>query len=558
MRIEERLAGLLRAALDRAAAELGVDGPMPEPEVERPRQKEFGDFATNVALVAGARVGRPPREVAQAILRALPAADFLERAEVAGPGFINLWVTDDWLHEALREAARAGDAYGRAAPTGRRVQVEYVSANPTGPLHVGTARNAVLGDALARILEAAGERVEREYYYNDAGRQMDLFAQSVEARCLERLGRPVRFPEEGYHGEYVREVADRVVADAGEGLLDLPAEERLARVRELATREMFRWIEGTLARLGARIDTWFSERSLHTSGAIARVVERLLASGHAYEHEGAIFFRATEFGDEKDRVLIRGTGEPTYFAADCAYLVEKFSRGFDHLIYVWGADHHGTVKRLKGAARALGYDPDAVEVVLYQLVSLVRGTEPVRMSKRAGEMVTLDELIDEVGVDAVRFTLLSQGSDSAITFDLEAARQKSLENPVYYVQYGHARIASVLRKAAEAGIRLRPVEEVELSRLREEEELEVLRAVADFPERVAEAAALRAPSRLTHYVHDLAGRFHRFYTEHRVIGPDPELTQARLWLCLVTKQVIGAALGLLGVSAPEAMERLDD
>ena len=555
--IERELAELVRTAVREAAAALGYQGELPEVEIEVPRQREHGDFATNVALALAPRVGRPPREVARAVVERLPRAPFVVAAEPAGPGFINFRVSNAWLHDALRRIAAEGEGYVRAAPHGRRVQVEFVSANPTGPLHVGHARQTVLGDALCRLLEADGWEVSREYYFNDAGRQMELFAASVEARYLQLLGREAAVPEEGYHGAYLLDIARDILAEHGPSLADLPPGERRERLLAEGTRRVLENIKGTLARFGVRFDTFFSERSLHASGAIRRTVERLRELGYAYEHEGAVFFRATEFGDEKDRVLVRSNGEPTYFAADCAYLVDKFERGFDHLIYVWGADHHGTVKRLKGAAQALGYDPDRVEVVLHQLVAMYRGGELLRMSKRAGTIITLDELLDEVGADAVRFTLLSQSNDTVINFDIEAAKRRSLENPVYYVQYGHARIASILRKAEEAGVELRPIEEVDLSPLEQEAELEVLRAIAALPEEVRRAAALRAPSRLTHFVHDLAGRFHRFYTEHRVLGEAPELTQARLWLCVGTKRAIATVLGLLGVSAPERMERED-
>lgn len=552
--IEQRLAELVRTAMERAAADLGFEGELPAVEIEVPRQREHGDFATNAALALAPRVGRPPRDVAEAIRAGIPDDPDVASVEVAGPGFLNFRVTNRHLYEALQAAAE-GDAYGRVPPLGRRVQVEFVSANPTGPLHVGHARQTVLGDALCRLLEAAGWTVDREYYYNDAGRQMDLFAASVEARYLQVVGRDAEVPEDGYHGAYLVDIARDIAAEHGDGLAALPEEERRSRLLAEGTRRILASIEGTLERFGVRFDVFFSERALHETGAIGRAVERLRVLGYAYDHDGAVFFRATEFGDEKDRVLIRSNGEPTYFAADCAYLVDKFDRGFDHLIYVWGADHHGTVKRLKGAAQALGYDPDRVEVVLHQLVAMYRGGELLRMSKRAGTIVTLDELLEEVGADAIRFTLLAQSNDTPVNFDVEVVKRQTMENPVYYVQYGHARIASILRKAEEAGILLRPIEEAPLDRLTEPAALAVLRAIAQLPEEVAQAAALRAPNRLTHYVHDLAGRFHRFYTDHRVLTDDAGLTQARLWLCVGTKRTIANVLGLLGVSAPERMER---
>jgi arginyl-tRNA synthetase len=555
--IEQRAAALLRAALEAAAPELGLEEPLPRIELERPRQKGFGDLSTSVALGLAKRAGRAPREVAGAIVAHLPGSDLILGAEVAGPGFINLRVNDAWLQEVLRDVVARGDAYGSAERNGERTQIEYVSANPTGPLHIGHARNAVIGDALGRILEASGTPVEREYYFNDAGRQMDLFTASVDARFLELNGREATFPEEGYPGEYITDLAREISESDGPRLLALPADELLSEIRELATERMFAIIRRTLERLRARIDSYFSERTLHERGEIEAAVARLRERGLAYDADGAVFFRATEFGDDKDRVLIRSNGEPTYFAADCAYLVDKFERGFAHLVYVWGADHHGDVKRVKGAAQALGYDPDAVEIVLYQFVALSRGGERTKMSKRAGDIVTLDELLDEVGPDAVRFTLLSHSSDSPINFDIEAVKRKSMDNPVFYVQYGHARIASILRTAGARGVVLRPIEEADLSLLREEAELDLLREVAEMDEQVRAAAALRAPSRLAHYSEGLAAAFHRFYTECRVVSDDEALTQARLWLSVAAKQTIANVLGLLGVSAPEEMRRAE-
>ena len=555
--IEERLASVIREALATAGADVGLSGEPPEVELSTPKQKEFGDFSTNVALALAGRAGRTPREVAQILVDRLPRADFLERVEVAGPGFINFFVTDDWLYDVLREVIARGAGYGRAEPTGRSVQVEYVSANPTGPLHVGHARNAVIGDAIANVMEAAGWRVEREYYFNDAGRQMELFGASVEARYLELLGRPAEIPEGGYHGDYVVDIAKSIAEELGDSLADLPPEERRARLLHEGAERMLASIKATLARFGVSFDVYFSERELHDAGEVAEAVDRLREAGHAFDADGAVWFRSTEFGDDKDRVLIRANGAPTYFAADCAYLIDKFRRGFDRLIYVWGADHHGDVVRVKGAAKALGFDPDAAEMVLYQFVTLYRSGQLVRMSKRTGDIVTLDELLDEVGADATRFTLLSRSNDSPLDFDIEVVSRQTMENPVYYVQYGHARIASILRHAVERGVPLQPVERADLSLLSEEAELDLLRALAEMPRQVREAAELRAPHRLTHFAQELAARFHRFYTECRVVTEDESLTQARLWLCSATKQTIANVLALLGVSAPEAMERGD-
>jgi arginyl-tRNA synthetase len=551
--IEERLAELLRSSV--VAAGLLPDGHPPEIRLEKPRQKEHGDFATSLPLSLAKRAGMPAREVAELIVRNLPPSDLVESAEVAGPGFINFRVTSAWLHSALRDAVEQGAVYGRAEPSGRRAQVEFLSANPTGPLHIGHARNAALGDAVARLLEFTGWDVEREFYFNDAGGQMDRFGASVEARYLSLVGREAQVPEDGYHGDYVAELAEDILEQEGPSLADLPPDERLVRLRDEGVKRVLEWIRATLDRFGARFDVFRSESDLVDRGEVAEAVERLRSSGLAYDAEGAVWFRSTAFGDDKDRVLVRSDGRHTYFAADCAYVVDKFSRGFDHLLYVWGADHHGDVVRVRGAAQALGYDPSAVEFVIYQWVSFLRGGEPVAMSKRAGDFITLDQLIDEVGADAARFHLLMFSNDSTMNFDIEAVKRQSMDNPVYYVQYGHARIASILRKASERGVALRPVDSADLSRLTHEAELDLLRAIADVPAEIATAAELRAPHRLTHAAQDLAARFHRFYTDCPVLSDDAELTQARLWLSTATKQLIANLLGLLGVSAPESMER---
>jgi arginyl-tRNA synthetase len=495
--------------------------------------------------------------VAQALVDAMPAAPFLDRVEIAGPGFINLFLTADWLRETVRRIAADGERYGRAEPNGRRAQVEFVSANPTGPLTLGHARNAAIGDAIARILEATGWRIEREYYFNDTGGQMDRFGTSVEAGYLQLLGRDVEVPEDGYHGEYIADLARDILEAEGPVLADLPPDDRFERVRAEGALRILGWIEQTLERFGVRFDTFFRESTLAERGEIDVAIDRLRSGGFVYERDGAVWFRASQFGDDKDRVLIRSNGQHTYFAADAAYLVDKFARGFEHLIYVLGADHHGDVARMKGAAEALGFDPDQVELLIYQWVSFLRDGTPMPMSKRAGNFITLDQLIDEVGTDAARFHLLMFGSDATINFDIDAVKRQTMENPVYYVQYGHARIASILRKAASEGIELRALERVDLKLLQHEAELDLLRVLADAPGVIAKAGELRAPHRLTHASQDVAGRFHRFYTECRVVSGDAELTQARLWLCRATKQVLANLLGLLGVSAPERMERSD-
>ena len=557
MTIEDRLAALIRAALAMAAPELGVEGDLPEPQLLVPPKKDFGDFATNVALGLAKRAGRPPLEVAHAILAALPPAPFLERAEVAGPGFLNFFTTDGWLHDALREIVDRGVRYGSAQRNGERVQIEFVSANPTGPLTLGHARNAAIGDALGRLLDFAGFDVEREYYFNDAGGQMDRFGASVEARYLRLVGVEAEIPEDGYHGTYIDDLARQIFEAEGAELAELAPAERFERLRAEGAERVLAWIGHTLERFGVRFDAYFKESTLAERGEIVAAIDRLRTAGHIYEAEGATWFRSTAFGDDKDRVVVRSNGAYTYFGADCAYLIDKFSRGFDHLIYIWGADHHGDVARVRGAASALGYAAGSVEMVIYQWVAFLREGKPVPMSKRAGEFITLDELMDEVGADAVRFTLLMFSNDSSMNFDIEAVKKQTMENPVYYVQYGHARIASILRKAEALGVVLGPIGDADLAALTSEAETDLLRALADVPGQVLSAAVQREPHHLTHAAQDVAARFHRFYTDCRVVSDDDALTQARLWLCVGTKQVIANLLSLVGVSAPESMERSD-
>jgi arginyl-tRNA synthetase len=555
--IEKELIQLIREAVIRAGPELGIDRAPEDIEVLRPRQREHGDYATNVALALAKDAGRNPREVAEIVARNLPESELIAKFEIAGPGFINLFVTHGWLYRVLEDIESKGQEYGKLqAEPPEHVQVEFVSTNPTGPLHVGHARNAVVGDALSRVLETAGHRVSREYYVNDSGTQARLFGASVEARYLERFGREAQIPEGGYAGEYVNELAARIAEEHGEAPLEMPAEERVELMAREGMRIALEGIRASLERFGVHHDSWFFESTLHRDGKVQEAVAFLLERDLAYEQDGAVWFRATQFGDEKDRVLLRANGEPTYFAADCAYIREKFSREFGRLIYVWGADHHGTVKRLRGAAEAFGFDPTLVEFILTQLVALFRDGVPARMSKRTGDLITLDELLDEVGPDAARYTLLARSVDTSLDFDIELVKRQTLDNPVYYVQYAHARIASLLRYAEEQGAAMVPFEKVKPEELVHETELELLRVLADLPEQIRVTAELRAPYRLTKYAEDLAAEFHRFYTECRVVTEDEALTQARLHLSAAARQVLANVLAILGVSAPESMDRL--
>jgi arginyl-tRNA synthetase len=556
--IQQALIEAIHQAAVAAADDLGLQpDAIPEPELSRPKQKEHGDWATNLALVLARPSEKSPRAVAEAIVAHMDSPGLIERVEVAGPGFINLFLGHGWLHDVLSQALREGPEFGRGERGRGRVQVEYVSANPTGPLHVGTARNAALGDSVGNLLDAAGHDVEREYYFNDAGRQLELYGESVEARYLEHFGIAAEIPEGGYHGAQVTDVAEEVAREVGDSLLHIDTEERKRRMLELAVATTMDGIRKTLERFNVRMDTWASQAAMYDTGAIDRAVEQLRQKDYAYDAEGAVFFRSTAFGDEKDRVLIRSNGQPTYFAADCAYVLDKAGRGFDRMIYVWGADHHGTVKRLMGAAEALGVDPGRIHILIYQFVNLSRGGDPVRMSRRSGDYVTLDELLDEVGTDAARYTLVARSADSTIDFDIEVVTRQTMDNPVYYVQYAHARISSVLRLADERGVDRGRWEDARFDVLVEEAELDLLRKLAEFPEMVSLAAEALAPHRITHFAEEVAAAVHRFYTECRVITDDHDLTVARLWLILAARQVVSASLGLIGVSAPESMERID-
>ncbi len=542
-----------RAIASGALPELPVDTPRPAVEVERPAGASHGDFATNLAM----RLARPYRMAPLAIAEALaaeltreasgePSSTSIASATVAPPGFLNIELTDRALEATIAEILVAPDDWGRVAPVrNRSVNVEFVSANPTGPLHIGNARGAFIGDLLCRVLKAGGQRVTREYYFNDSGGQIRNLGASIVA---ERDGRPI--PDDGYRGDYVADLAMALPADLW-AAATAPDADTEAIVGGWAAGRIRAGIEESLAALGVRFDVWTTEASLHEGGWVDRAIERLRAGGHVYEQDGAIWFRSTALGDDKDRVIIRSNGEPTYFAADIGYLTEKFSRGFDRLIYVWGADHHGTVARVRNAAQAMGYDPAAVQMLLYSWVRFVRDGAEVSMSKRAGEFITLDELLAEVGVDAARWFFASRGATSAIDFDIELAKKQSNENPVYYVQYAHARIASIMRKAAESG--LAPAPGVEGS-LADAPEAALARAVARFPEVVEDAVAAEETQGITAYAMELATTFHAFYRDARVVDPtEPQRSSSRLALAEATRITLANDLRLLGISAPDAM-----
>jgi arginyl-tRNA synthetase len=535
----------LRGAVTRAARTLRDGEPGgPEPSLDRPPKPELGDYSSNAAMLLAAPMGEKPRDVAARLgaeLERDPGPEGgVARIEVAGPGFVNLFLADSWYRRAMAGLAAAGEDLG-PAPTAspERILVEFVSANPTGPLHVGGGRHAAYGDALVRLLEAAGHEVGREFYVNDGGGQVERFALSIAARMTGG-----ELPEDGYSGDYVTGLAERIAAQG----IDPGDTDAIGRRGVELVLEMVR---GTLDRFGVHFDTWFSERELYSRGEVDEALARLEQGGRSYRSDGALWLRTTEFGDDKDRVLIRANGEPTYLAADVAYHWDKLERGFDRLIDVLGADHHGYAPRLRAAIAGLGADPDRFESLIMRLVHVVEGGERAQMSKRSGDFVSLDELLDDIGVDAARWFMLWRSHDTTVDLDLDLARRESSDNPVYYVQYAHARIASILRKAEDAAPAAgAPTPRTPL----EPAEKALVKRLLEFPDEVREAAARRAPHRICAYSTAVAADFHAFYRDCQVVGAEGEGVEAsRLALCLLTKRTIAAALGLLGISAPEQM-----
>jgi len=549
----EDLAIVVRAALTElvSSGELAIEVPS-EIVIERPKVKEHGDYATPVALTLAKVAGRPPRQIAELLAQRLTETPGITRVDVAGPGFLNLTVAADALGALAQNIVTTGATYGTSATlTGQNFNIEFISANPTGPLHLGHTRWAAVGDAIARVLAAAGADVAREFYINDRGVQMDRFGASVMAAAH---GQPV--PEDGYHGGYILDLAADIVAEVP-GIRELPEDEQFVRFREEAYHRQLAQQQRVLEIFGTHFDVWYSERSLHSSGAVKRGMAALRGHGHVFEEDDAVWLRTTDHGDDKDRVLIKSDGEMTYFASDTAYYVDKRARGFTTALYLLGADHHGYVQRLKAVAACAGDDPNVnIEVLIGQLVKITQGGEEVKLSKRSGTMVTLEDLVDEVGVDAARYSLIRYPVDSPLTLDLDLLVQRSNDNPVYYVQYAHARISSVLRNAAELGIDWRE-REFQAGLLDHEREGELLRALGQYPATVATAAELREPHRVPRYLEQVATAYHRFYDTCRVLPRgDEEVSPqhvARLWLCAATRQVIANGLALCGVSAPERM-----
>ncbi|MEU4294121.1 arginine--tRNA ligase [Kribbella sp. NPDC026596] len=547
--LAEKILQALAALADDGA--ITVEGGLPrELKVERPKNPEHGDYATNVAMQLGKRAGMNPRQFAELLAAKLQGDEAITAVEIAGPGFINLRVAADAQGKIAQSILDAGVSYGTSDSLhGQTVNLEFISANPTGPLHLGHTRWAAVGDALARVLTAAGAKVSREFYINDRGAQMDKFGASLQAAAN---GQPV--PEDGYHGEYILDLAKQIVAEVP-GITDLPESEQLVAFREAGYERQLKEQQGQLEHFRTHFDVWFSERSLHEQDGVGHAIEKLREQGHLYDADDALWMRTTDFTDDKDRVLIRSNGEPTYFASDAAYYVNKRERGFDLCIYLLGADHHGYVNRLKAIAACAGDDPEQnIQILIGQLVKILKGGEEMRLSKRAGTIVTLAELVEEGGVDPLRYTLCRYPADSPLTLDIEEMTRQASENPVYYVQYAHARLASILRNADELGIKL---DEFDPGLLNHEREGDLLRALAEFPRVVATAAELREPHRIARYLEDTAATFHKFYDSCRVLPRGDEevepVHKARLTLVSATRTVFANGLDLLGVSAPERM-----
>lgn len=554
--VKERIISAVVSAVEKAKEEGKISYEvLPDFVLEVPREKEHGDFAANIAMLLTKQAKMAPRQIAEIITEYINTdGTYIAKKEIAGPGFINFYLDSKWVYGVLPQIEELGGTYGNSnVGNGKKVQVEFVSANPTGLLHMGNARGAALGDTMASLLQAAGFDVTREFYVNDAGNQIENFGKSLEARYYQLLGQEVPFPEEGYHGQDIIDTVKGYIEKEGDKLLNLEPIERKEILVQYALKEKLNAIKNTLADFGVEYDVWFSEQSLHDSGAVKAVIEELREKGYIYEKEGALWFKTTEFGDEKDEVVVRSNGVPTYFAADIAYHKNKFERGFRWIINIWGADHHGHVKRLKGAMQALGYNPDELQVELMQLVRLFKGGEIVRMSKRSGEFVTLEDLIEEVGRDSARYFFVMRSPDSHLDFDMDLAKSQSSENPVFYIQYAHARICSIFRQLADKGGSLPAVSECRLEMLKEQAELELLRKLADFPVEVSEAAINLEPHRIARYAHELAGLFHSFYNSTRVMVDDIDVQKSRLLLVNSTKTVVNRCLTLLGLSAPETM-----
>jgi arginyl-tRNA synthetase len=549
----EQLEETIKEAISRAIQAKSLSGAVPDSiKLERPKERSHGDYATSIALQIAKPMGKNPREVAQVIVDQLTGIENISKVEIAGPGFINLTLNRASQAQLVETIVAAKDLFGKSnSLAGVKINLEFISANPTGPLHLGHTRWAAVGDSLGRVLTAAGAQVTREFYINDRGNQMDLFGQSVEAVAL---GQSV--PENGYQGDYIKDLAEEVVKD-NPGIKELAPQERTQTFREAAYKVQLKDQQRVLDLFNTHFDVWFSERSLHDQGAVEHGVEKLRKQGHVFESEGATWLRTTDFGDDKDRVITKANGELTYFASDTAYYINKRERGFDICIYMLGADHHGYINRLRATAACAGDNPDYnIDVLIGQLVKIMEGGQEVKLSKRAGTIITLEELVEKVGVDAARYTLIRYPVDTPMVMDIDILKRNTNENPVYYVQYAHARIAAVLRNAAELGAPME-LKNFDPTQLTHDRENELLGALAEFPRVIQSAAELREPHRVARYLEELAGTYHGFYNDCRVLPMGEEkltaIHTARLLLCTATKQVLKNGLDLLGVSAPERM-----
>ncbi|AQT84839.1 arginine--tRNA ligase [Paenibacillus larvae subsp. larvae] len=528
---------------------------LPAVTLEVPKDKAHGDFATNIAMQLTRIAKQNPRQIAEKLIAHLDKeAAYIDEVEIAGPGFINFRMNKSYLYQVIGQVLEQGNSYGKInMGKGKRVQVEFVSANPTGSLHLGHARGAAVGDALCNVLEMAGCEVTREYYINDAGNQVLNLAKSIEARYRQALGQEAEMPEDGYYGEDIKGFAEELAKAEGDRLLALNDEERLVFFRKYGLEKELDKIKRDLGRFGVKFDEWFSETSIYENNMIDDVLKQLKDNGHVFEQDGATWLRTTDYGDDKDRVLIKNDGTYTYLTPDVAYHRNKYERGYDEIINIWGADHHGYIPRMKAAVTALGYDANKLTVLIAQMVSLFQNGEKVKMSKRTGKAVTMEDLMDEVGVDAIRYFFTMRSMDSHLDFDMDLAISKSNENPVFYVQYAHARICSIFRQAEEQGISMLPAGQADLSRLTAEAEFDLLRKMAELPEEVAIAAEQYAPHRLIRYVYELASQFHSYYKAERVITDDAAQTQARLTLLAALRVVLRNVLAAVGVSVPERM-----
>lgn len=552
MNVKNQIAAAVAGAVEAAVADgvFKAGGGLPEVSLEVPPKKEFGDYACNFAMQAAKVFRANPRKIAEEI-RSRISAPWLDKIEIAGAGFMNFYLKPSVIFDELKDIFDGLENFGQLpARNNAPIQIEYVSANPTGLLHVGHGRGAAAGSAIVNILRAAGYAVESEYYINDAGNQMENLAKSVNARYLELLGRSVEFPENGYHGADIIDTAKKILAEHGDKFAALPEAERLKILEDLAYADKLAELKKDLAEFQVTFDVWFSERTLHPD-KINAAIKTLRERGEIYEKDGALWLSSTKYGDDKDRVVVRENGVPTYLAADIAYHKDKFERGFGTLINLWGADHHGYIARVKAAMTALGFDADKLKILLLQMVSLYRGGELVKMSKRTGESITLRELMEEVGVDAARYFFLMRSIDSQLDFDLDLAKKKSAENPVYYIQYAHARICSIFRQTEEVGLKIPATPSFSL--LTAPAEIDLINKIFEYPDEIDKAAAEFAPQRIARYAYDLAAQFHAFYRDCRILGVEENLAQARLALVKITAHTIRHALGLLGVSAPTSM-----